>query len=117
MPNSYRKRLVPLMAILGIAACYLLGVGIGTASAGTNGQKINYYNRHAYGQCTTGMNQNGETVQNCTQLRIGSNPAQDYWWVGQVRITWYYTDNSYAPTTCKVPRSQDGDYVTCRDPI
>lgn len=118
MLNSYRKHLVPLITTLGIVACGLLGAGAGTASAGTNGQKIDYYGRSAYGQCTTGINQNSETVRNCTQLHIGSNPDQKYWWVGQVRITWYYTDNSYAQTICDVPKDkQDGDYVTCNDPM
>lgn len=117
MSNLCRKRLVPLIAVLGIAACDLLGVGAGTASAGDNGQKINYHGRDAYGQCTTGKNQKNETVRNCTQLRTGSNPDQSYWWVGEVGITWHYVDNSYIQTICKIPKTQKNDYVTCYDPI
>lgn len=119
MPNSYRKRkhLVPLGTVLGITVCSLLGAG--TASAGPNGQKINYYSRYAVSQCTTGMNQKSEIISgHCTALNAGSNPDQDYWWVGEIRITWHYPDNSYTRTAHIVPKSQpDGDYVTCYDPI
>ncbi|MGH3836435.1 MAG: hypothetical protein ACRDSF_12145 [Pseudonocardiaceae bacterium] len=114
MPESYRKRLVLLTATLGIVTCGLLGAG--TASAGTNGQQINYYSHYSYAQCTVGTNQNGESIQNCTQLRIGSNPDQGYWWIGLVDITWYHSDRSHVSSTCGVPKSQDGDYFTCYEP-
>ncbi len=116
MWNWHRKRLLPLAAASGTVACGLLGVGAGTASAGVNGQQINYYSRHSYAQCTTGANQNGDTIRNCTQLRIGSNPNQGYWWVGQVAITWYHPDHTYASSICTVPKSQDGDSFTCYEP-
>lgn len=115
MSSSYRKYPAPLIAILSIVACSLIGTG--TASAGSNGQKINYYNRSAYGQCTVGKNQSNETVQNCTQLHAGANPEQTHWWVDQVEIHWYYADNTYSPSFCTVPRSQEGnDYSICHDP-
>jgi hypothetical protein len=117
MSNLCHKRLVPLIAVLGMVTCDLLGVGAGVASAGTNGQKINYYSRYAYIQCTTGENQHSETVRSCTQLRVGSNLDPNYLWVGRVRINWYYTNNTYSPTDCDVPKVKtDGDYITCYDP-
>lgn len=117
MPNSSHKRLVPLIAVLGMVTCDLLGAGAGAASAGNNGQKINYYSHYAYAQCTAGMNQNSETVRSCTQLRFGANSDQNYLWVGRVRINWYYANNTYSPTFCDVPQSKkDSDYVTCYDP-
>lgn len=122
MSNSYRKRKckrsVRLMVVLGITAYGLLGTVTAPVSAGPNGQKINYYSRGAYKQCTTGINQDNNPFGFCAPLRPGSNPDEKYLWVGQVRINWYYPDDSYAPTACLVPKSQqDGDYVTCHDPI
>lgn len=117
MPYRKRKRLVQFGTALGITVCSLLTTG--TASAGSNGQRINYYSRYAASQCTTGANQKKEIVSgHCAMLNAGSNPDQDYWWVGEVRITWYYPDNSYSRTACIIPKSQqDGDYTTCYDPI
>ncbi len=116
MSNSCRKCLVPLIAMLGIVASGLLGAG--AASAGTNGQHIIYYGGSSYGQCTAGLNQNSETVRNCTQLHTGSNPDSNYWWVGTVKINWYYPNDTYVQTGCDVPKQQDGgDYVTCHDPM
>jgi hypothetical protein len=53
------------------------GTGTGTASAGTNGQQINYYSYDADAQCTAGTNQNNQITQICTSLRTGSNLNQD----------------------------------------
>lgn len=117
MSNSHRKSLVSIMTILGIVTCGLLGVGAGTASAGAHGQKINYYSRYAGVQCTTGANQNSETVRRCTDLRIGSNLDQGFLWVGPVTIIWYYPDHTYLRSSCEVPESQATDYTTCYDPI
>ncbi len=116
MSNSHRKRLAPLATALGVVACGLLEVGAGTARAGTNGQQINYYSRHAYVQCTKGTNQSGNNIRNCTQLRIGSNPHRDYWWVGPVDITWHRPGPTDISSTCSVPKSQDPDFVTCPEP-
>lgn len=117
MPNSCHKRLAPLITVLGMVTCDLLGVGAGKASAGNNGQKINYYSHYAYAQCTTGTNQNGEAVRSCTQLHFGANSDQSYLWVGKVRINWYYANSTYSPTDCDVPKSKpDSDYVACYDP-
>jgi hypothetical protein len=113
MSNWSRKPLVPLTATLGALACGLLGAGAGTASAGTNGQQINYYSHYAYAQCTTGKNQSNETTRNCTQLRIGSNPDQGYFWVGPVTIIWYHTDHTYTSSPCDIPISQTSDSFTC----
>lgn len=117
MSTSYRKYLVRRVATMLIMACGLLEAGSGTALAGTNGQKINYFSRNSYGQCTTGKNEKNETVRNCTQLHSGANPDQNYQWVGIVRITWYYPDDSYSPTLYEIPKNQESsDYVTCNDP-
>ncbi|MGH3874280.1 MAG: hypothetical protein ACRDSR_22735 [Pseudonocardiaceae bacterium] len=112
MPNLHRGRLIAFTATLGA----LLEAGAGTASAGTNGQQVNYYSHYSYAQCTTGTNQNGADIRNCTQLRIGSNPDQGYWWVGPVSITWYHPDHSHGTSTCDVPASQDSDFFTCYEP-
>lgn len=117
MSNSHRKRLAPLATALGVVACGLLEVGAGTARAGTNGQQINYYNHYAYVQCTTGTNQRGDRIQNCTQLRIGSNPHRGYWWVGLVTITWHRPGRVDISSTCSVPKLQDTDFVTCHGPL
>lgn len=86
----HRKRLGAVTATLGIAACGLLGAGAGTATAGTNGQQIIYYNHNSYGQCTTGTNQNGKIIRNCSTFAVqGSNKDEGYYWVGRVNITWY----------------------------
>lgn len=116
MSNWYRDRLTPLTATLGVVACVALGEA-GTAVAGTNGQHISYYSRSAYGQCTTGRNQNGENVQRCTQLSSGHNLDEGYWWVGPVGIIWDKPDGSRASSTCNVPKSQEGgDSYTCDEP-
>jgi hypothetical protein len=116
MSSSYRNHLAPLVTALGVVSCGLLEVGAGTAWAGTNGQQINYYSHYAYVQCTSGTNQNGDKVQNCTQLRIGSNPDQGYWWVGPVTITWHRSDGTDISSTCNVPKSQEADFFTCYEP-
>jgi len=116
MSTSYRKRLAPLATTLGIVACGLLEAGAGTAWAGNNGQQINYYSHYAYIQCSAGTNQNGGNVRNCTQLRIGSNPNQGYWWVGPVNITWHRPRGTEISSTCNVPKSQDADFFTCYEP-
>lgn len=117
MSKSYRRLLVPLVAILGIATCGLLGAGAGTASAGLNGQKINYESHQAINRCTAGENEHGELISNsCADLRRGPNVDKDRWWVGQVTIIWRYRDGKDMRTTCSVPKSQEADYVTCDDP-
>lgn len=120
--TSRRKFLHPLVVILGIISCGLLGIGNGTALAGVHGLRINYEKRHAYRECTTGMNEKGESVHDiCNILRDGSNPDNAHLWVGQVKVIWYYIDNggnSYvAPRSYDLPESQIGDYVTFIDPI
>lgn len=124
MSNWYRKRLVPLTATLGALTCGLLGTGAGTASAetpgtasaGINGQQINYYSNYAYAQCTIEKVQNGGTMRRCTQLRTGSNLDQGQRWIGKVTIYWFRPDHTYIPSTCDVPQSQDSDFVTCYEP-
>lgn len=117
MSNWYRNRLTSLTTTLGVVACGVLGVvGAGTATAGTNGQHISYYSRSAYAQCTTGRNQNGDNVQNCTQLSPGHNLDEGYWWVGPVGIIWDNSDGSRVSSTCNVPKSQEGDSFTCHEP-
>jgi len=118
MSNSRWKRLAPLTATLGaVVACGLLGTGTGTASAGTNGQHINYYSYYADAQCTTGKNEKDKTVQSCTSLRTGSNLNKNYWWVGPVTIIWRrYYNHSTVSSTCTVPRSQNDDSVLCYEP-
>ncbi|MGH3885028.1 MAG: hypothetical protein ACRDSZ_00400 [Pseudonocardiaceae bacterium] len=110
------KRLGAVTATLGVVASGLLGAGSGTALAGSNGQQISYYSQYANAQCTTGKNQIGENIKNCTQLQLGSNPSHDYWWVGSVSITWYRVNNSTAQSTCDVPLQQNGDFFDCYEP-
>ncbi len=113
----YRKRLVAVTATLGVVACGLLGAGVGTATAGTNGQQITYYNHDSYGQCTTGTSQEGTNIRNCTTFTvIGSNKDEGYWWVGPVSITWYKNDHSTVQITCTVPKNQSGDSFSCYEP-
>lgn len=117
MLHWYGKPLVAVTATLGAVACGLLGAG--TASAGTNGQQINYYSHHSYGQCTTGKNQEGKSISNCTSFAApaGSNKDEGYWWVGQVNITWYNIDHrSTAHSTCDVPKNYSGDFFNCYEP-
>lgn len=116
MSNWYRKRPVLLPATLGAVACGLLGAGPGTASAGTNGQQINYYSHYAYAQCTTGTNPDGNTSQICTRLHIGDNLDQNGLWVGPVTITWYHPDHTYIASKCNVPKSQDEAFFRCEEP-
>jgi hypothetical protein len=101
---------------LTMVALHYLGYAPAMPKRSTNGLQINYYSHDANEQCTTGKNQNSDTVRNCTQLRTGANPDQGYWWVGPVTITWYHTDHSYVASTCDVPKSQDGDSFTCYEP-
>lgn len=110
------KRLSAITGTLGVVAGCLLVSGAGTASAGSNGQQINYYSHTAYGQCTTGYNQNDQYTQNCTYLESGPNLDYGYWWVGGVDITWYNDDGSTVNSTCNVPRSMNGDFYTCYQP-
>lgn len=110
------KRLRAVTATLGVVASVLLEAGVGTALAGSNGQQISYYSQYAHAQCTTGKNQSGENIKNCTQLQIGSNPSQGYWWVGPVGITWYRANNSTIQSTCRVPLQQNGDFFDCYEP-
>ncbi|MGH3765671.1 MAG: hypothetical protein ACRDTX_11075 [Pseudonocardiaceae bacterium] len=101
---------------LTVVALHSLGRAPAMPIHSTNGLQINYYSHDASEQCTTGKNQNGVMVSNCTQLRKGSNPDQGYWWVGPVTITWYHPDHSSIASTCVVPKSQDGDSFTCYEP-
>jgi hypothetical protein len=101
---------------LTVIALHYLGHAPAMPIHSTNGLQINYYSHDANEQCTTGKNQNGDTVRNCTSLHSGSNPDQGYWWVGPVTITWYRSDHSYITSTCDVPKSQDGDSFICYEP-
>lgn len=114
----YRTGLAGATATLGVVAFSLLGTGAGTATAGTNGQQINYYSHDAYRQCTTGKNQDGTTVKNCTDFAVvsGSNRDEGYWWIGPVDITWYKVDGSTVQSTCNVPKSSNSDFFTCYEP-
>ncbi|MBB6377761.1 hypothetical protein BKA01_005021 [Pseudonocardia eucalypti] len=95
----------------------LLAAGVGTAHAGGNGQQINYYSHDATGQCTSGRNQNGVAVRNCTTFdRIGGNPDQGYFWVGPVTITWMRKAGFTQHSTCVVPKQQPSDFFTCYQP-
>ncbi len=116
MSSSHWKRLGVVTATLGIVVGGLLGTGAGTALAGSNGQQINYNSHHAHSQCTAGKNQRGENVKNCTQLQMGANPNQGYWWIGPVSITWYRANSSTAQSTCRVPEQQKEDFFTCYEP-
>lgn len=114
MSNLQRKSLVAVTATLGVVACGLLGAG--TAAAGTNGQQINYYSHQAVKQCTTGTNQSGAKVKNCTELRQGGpNLDRGYWWVGRVSIEWYRTGSTVS-STCDVPKKQNEDFFNCYEP-
>lgn len=114
----YRRDLVAVTATLGAVGCGLLGAGARTATAGTNGQQINYYNHDSYGQCTTGKNQEGTTVSNCTSFAVqGSNKDEGYWWVGPVSITWHKNDHvSTVHSTCNVPKNSNSDFFNCYEP-
>lgn len=118
MSNFYWKRLAPLTATLGAVVVHgLLGTGTGAASAGTNGQHIDYYSYYADAQCTTGKNEKGQKVKVCTSLHTGSNLSQDFLWVGSVTIIWHrYNDDTITSSTCAVPTSQDSDSVRCSEP-
>lgn len=115
MSTWHWKRLGVVTATLGVVASGLLEAGAGAALAGSNGQQINYYSQYADAQCTTGKNQSGENIKNCTQLQIGSNPSQGYWWVGPVSITWHRV-NGTVQSTCRVPLQQNGDFFDCYEP-
>lgn len=116
MISNWHRKGLTVPATLGVVACALLG-SAGTASAGGNGQQIIYYAHHAYGQCTEGNNQNGGYIRNCTSsFHQGSNPDQGYWWIGTVQITWYRPGGSTVQSTCPIPQSQAGDFVTCYEP-
>ena len=92
--TSRHKFLHQLVVILGIISYGLLGIGNGTALAGMHGQKINYVKHQAYRECTTGMNEKGEQVQDsCNALKDGLNPDNMHLWVGRVTVTWYFIDH------------------------
>lgn len=120
MSNSRWRRLIPLTATLGAVVAYgLLGIGTGTASAGTNGQQIDYYVSSEYtdAQCTTGKNGQGQKVRVCTSLHTGSNLNKKFLWIGSVNIIWHHDyDGSTASSTCEVPQSQSDDSVRCSEP-
>lgn len=119
--TSRRKFLHPLVVILGIISCSLLGIVNGTALAGQHGQRINYQKRHAYRECATGTNEKGDPAQDgCNTLKDGPNPDNVHLWVGPVNVTWFYFDDHGKPLSmsvvCDVPESKIGDFVTCFDP-
>lgn len=116
MSTWHWKRLGAVTATLSVVASGLLGVGAGTALAGNNGQQINYYSQYAHAQCTTGKNQEGKSIERCTQLQMGSNPNSGYWWVGPVNITWHRANNNTVQSTCRVPQQQNGDFFDCYEP-
>lgn len=119
--TSRRKVLRSLVVILGIISCGLLGIGNGTALAGSHGQRINYEKRHAYRECSSGKNQEGELLRDvCIDpLEDGFNRDNKNLWTGRVTVVWYYMDNDRRLSMqgyCDVPESQSGNYLTCIDP-
>jgi hypothetical protein len=119
--TSCRKILRSLVVILGIISCGLLGIGNGTALAGSHGQRINYEKRHAYKECSSGTNQEGEFLRDvCIDpLEDGSNRDNKNLWIGRVTVIWYYMDHDSRRSIqgdCNVPESQSGDFFTCFDP-
>jgi hypothetical protein len=119
--TSGHKFLHPLVVVLAIVSCGLLGTGNGTALAEVHGNKIRYESRHAYRECAKGMNEKGDPAQdNCNSLRDGSYTDNEHLWVGRVNVMWYYNEPGKPqsmPGFCDAPESQSGPFFTCSDPM
>ncbi|MFI0721288.1 hypothetical protein [Streptomyces sp. NPDC021224] len=65
----------------------------GTASAGTNGQQLRFYDSEhmVYSVYVVGPDQNGNTVSHCFSTPTTDNHFTGWWWKGQVRL-YIYTD-------------------------
>ncbi|MGW5423136.1 hypothetical protein [Streptomyces sp. NPDC003943] len=120
--TSLRSRLTRAgaAAVAGAALCVL---GSGTASAGSNGQQIEFYDQRGdvYSVFLYGTNQNGQTVAGCFNTPNTDNYLSGWWWKGDLRITWYPqsgcngTAIEPSPETFTIPVSQASDWYKIYD--
>ncbi|MFB6836117.1 hypothetical protein [Streptomyces sp. NPDC056361] len=118
---------LPARVARGAAATALAAGGVfgfaGAASAGTNGQQIEFYDQRGdvYSVYLYGTNQNGQTVAGCFNTPNTDNYLSGWWWKGDVRITWYPqsgcggTAIEPSPETFTIPVSQASDWYTIYD--
>lgn len=117
--NSVKK------AVMGAAVGALAMAGVvglpGTASAGSNGQQIEYYDYRSdtYSVRVYGYDQTGSRVIQCFNTPSKSNVLSGWWWKGDVSIDGFGDSNcgrspgqNPSPqhlTTSWVPTSYAGD--------
>ena len=91
-----------------------------TASAGTNGQQINFCtDKNAVSVKMVGINDRGDRVEQSTGLDpkdgSGCHQLPNFWWKGPVAIHWEYTADTSGDNVCFVPETAPDDYTTCTD--
>lgn len=112
-----RRRLRRLT--LGIAILFAATAGTvmagSTASAGTNGQQIAFYDAEgiAFSVSVSGKNQNGQSVYQCWRTPYTNNYFTGSWRVGYQAVNWYSDSNCknfIHGVTPYVPREQTSNW-------
>ncbi|MGC0417784.1 hypothetical protein [Embleya sp. AB8] len=106
-----RKKIAATLATGALTVTMAAGAvvtGAGSASAGSNGQQIEFVD--LYGKTLSirieGRNQNGEWVSGCFYTPSDQTYIQGWWWKGNITFT------HYAATGCRFDyQSQKTEYV------
>lgn len=118
--TSLRSRLTRAgaAAVAGAALCVL---GSGTASAGTNGQQIEFFDRQSrvYSIWINGHNQYGQQVTQCLNTPGETTWDSGWWWRGQASVVGFDGENCNGEaiwsTLTNVPTSQGDDWWLVSD--
>jgi hypothetical protein len=115
-----RKMVGRLAALAAAGALTFVGLPVASASAGTNGQHVNFCVRGTVTDTMlVGTNERGDKVyqglpaENVPAFNISCSYS-DLWWKGNVEVWMLRGDDWVLADTCWVPESMDGDYFVCR---
>jgi hypothetical protein len=111
-----RKRLKVMSLVASAAAVTGLAVfGTETAFAGSNGQQIQLCKPNAdfTSARLLGPNQDGVQTDTTVTLKDQCTTVANFFWNGNVNISWQGGLSPAVSTTCSVPKSSPTDVVTC----
>ncbi|MFF0425255.1 hypothetical protein [Streptomyces sp. NPDC004520] len=103
---SIRRKLITAAGTIAATAS-LAFLGAGPASAGGNGQQLNFHDSlgTVYSISAYGINQNGEYITHCFYTPNVDNALSGWWWKGNVHINFWTSGN------CTGNYARPGQYV------